>query len=421
MKNRILFLIGILLISLSGCSLKKDRSKSAQEILGNPEYLAISYGGYRENTRDIQPTNEQLKEDMKILSAMNIKLIRTYNTKLAQASNLLEAIHQLKKEDSDFEMYVMLGAWIDCKDAWTANPNHEAENVISNAAEIGRAIAMTQKYPDIVKIIAVGNEAMVHWAGAYFVRPDIILKWVHNLQELKKEGELPADLWITSSDNFASWGGGDESYHTEDLTKLLQAVDYVSLHTYPFHDTHYNAAFWKVPEEEENLSDIEKVDAAMLRAKHYAISQYQSTADYIKSLGIEKPIHIGETGWSSESGFTFYGSVGSKATDEYKASLYYKHMREWTNAAGMSCFYFEAFDESWKDAQNPLGSENHFGLININGEAKFALWDLVDKGLFKGLTRNGKPITKTFNGNPEDLMKTVLIPPYQNEIEANKE
>ncbi len=57
-------------------------------------------------------------------------------------------------------------------------------------------------------MIAVGNEAMVKWATAYYVQPSVILKWVNHLQDLKKKGELPKDLWITSSDNFASWGGG---------------------------------------------------------------------------------------------------------------------------------------------------------------------------------------------------------------------
>lgn len=83
-------------------------------------------------------------------------------------------------------------------------------------------------------------------------------------------------------------------------------------------------------------------------------------------------------------------------------------MREWTNAAGITCFYFEAFDEPWKDAANPEGSENHFGLFDRYGQAKYALWDLVDAGAFDGLTRDGKPIGKTFNGEKEALLKTVL-------------
>lgn len=388
----------------------------AKDILGNPNFLAISYGGYRENSRDIQPTVEQLKEDMKILAAMDIKVLRTYNTKLKQASNLLEAIHQLKNEDPDFEMYVMLGAWIDCKNAFTAHPDHDAEDAEANAAEIQRAVDMANQYPDIVKIIAVGNEAMVKWAASYFVQPWVILKWVNHLQELKKSDKLPQDLWITSSDNFASWGGGGTEYHTEDLEKLMRAVDYVSLHTYPMHDTHYNPDFWGVSQREEGLSYLEKIAAAMERAKGYAISQYQNTADYIKSLGIDKPIHIGETGWASSSN-GHYGPDGSKATDEYKEAIFYQHMRDWTREAGISCFYFEAFDENWKDAQNPGGSENYFGLFTINGQAKYALWELVDQGVFDGLSRGGNPISKTYNGNEEALLKEVMVPPTK-ELEA---
>ena len=404
-------LLAIFVISVFGCSSShKKQGLSAEAILGNSEYLAISYGGYREITRDIQPSVVQIKEDMKILAAMHIKLLRTYNTKLKQVSNLLEAISQLKNEDPEFEMYVMVGAWIDCENAWTDKPNHNAESLEANTGEVERAVALANKYPDIVKIIAVGNEAMVHWAASYYVQPWVILKWVNHLQDLKKSGKLPAKIWITSSDNFASWGGGDDSYKTQDLVALINAVDYISLHTYPFHDTHYNSDFWRVPYEEQEFSDLEKIDTAMLRAKNYAISQYQSTADYIKSLGIDKPIHIGETGWASTSD-GLYSSTGSKAADEYKQGLYYKHMRDWTNSAKMACFYFEAFDEQWKDANNPQGSENHFGLINLKGEAKFAIWDLVDAGFFKGLTRNGLPITKTYNGDKEALFKDVFSPP----------
>lgn len=392
--------------------LKQETQLTAKDILGNPNYVAISYGGYRKTSRDIQPTIAQLKEDMRILQAMNIKVLRTYNVQLAQAPNLLKAIRELKEEDPSFEMYVMLGAWIDCKNAWTEQaPDHNVESE-QNEGEIGRAVALANAYPDIVKIIAVGNEAMVRWATSYYVQPVVILKWVNHLQGLKKSGKLPKDLWITSSDDFASWGGGDSSYHTKDLEELIKAVDYISMHTYAYHNTHYNPQFWQSPKEDTALSDIEKIDAAMLRAKQFAMKQYKAVSDYVKSLGVEKPIHIGETGWATVSN-GHYGPTGSKATDEYKEAAYYKHLRTWTNEAGISCFYFEAFDEPWKDAHNQKGSENHFGLFTVDGKAKYALWDLVDKGTFKGLTRDGNPISKTYNGDKEKLMSEVLIPPLK--------
>ena len=394
-----------------------NKEVTAKDILGNPDYLAISYGGYREGTRDIQPTLDELKEDMRILAAMGIKVLRTYNVQLPQASNLLKAIREMKEDDPDFEMYVMLGAWIDCKNAWTDQaPDHNLESE-QNEGEINRAVALANTYPDIVKILAVGNEAMVKWAESYYVQPKVILKWVNRLQDLKKSGKLPKDLWITSSDDFASWGGGDPIYHTEDLERLVKAVDYISMHTYPYHYSHYVPEFWWVPEEEEGLTDIEKIDAAMLRAKEMAISKYDSVSNYVKSLGVDKPIHIGETGWASVSS-GYYGPNGSKATDEYKQGLYYKHMREWTNAAGISCFYFEAFNEKWKDAQNKKGSENHFGLFTIDGRAKYPLWDMVNDGVFEGLTRNGNPITKTYGGDKQALMNHVLVPPTKREKTA---
>ena len=386
-------------------------TKSASDILGNPDYLAISYGGYRKNTRDAQPTIKQLKEDMKILFAMGIRIIRDYNVQLPHAENILKAIRELREQDNTFEMYVMLGAWIDCKNAWTdLEPDHEIESTQANAAEIQRAIDLANAYPDIIKIIAVGNEAMVRWATSYYVQQSVILKWVNHLQDMKKSGDLPKDLWITSSDDFLSWGGGDPEYHTPELEALVKAVDYVSMHTYPMHNSHYNPHFWLVPKEEEALSDQAKIETAMLRAKQFVIQQFRGVEEYVHSVCPDKTVHIGETGWATICNDN-YGADGSKAADEYKEALYHKHMREWSNENNVSCFYFEAFDECWKDQGNEHGSENHFGLIKLNGQAKCALWDLVDQGVFDGLTRGGNKITKTYDGDLDALMQEVEIPP----------
>lgn len=408
LKYYFLFVCLILLAACDSSNIKNN--KSAAQILGDTNYLAICYGGYRSNTRDLQPSVNQIKDDLKIMSAMGIKVLRTYNTKLDEIRNLLKAITELQNENENFEMYVMLGVWIDCENAWTDKPlNHEKENLIENTAEIQRAVELTYTYPDIVKIISVGNEAMVKWATSYYVSPAIILKWVNYLQTLKKEKQLPEKLWITSSDNFASWGGADSSYHVEDLEKLYAAVDYVSIHSYPMHDTHYNPSFWYMNTSEQNLSKEEKVDSLMLRALNYAKAQYKNVNTYMQSIGINKPIHIGETGWASNSD-GLYGKEGSKACDEYKSAKYYDLIRAWTNKENITCFYFEAFDEKWKDAQNPNGSENYFGLFTIEGKAKYALWDKVDQGVFKDLKRDGKTIVKTYDGKKDDLIKIIELP-----------
>ena len=411
-----LVLIFTLVLGVGSCKERKmnensiNKNKSAAEFLGHPEYRAISYGGYRTLTREDQPSLSQIKEDLKILSALGIKVIRTYNLQLDQAPNILKAIRALKSQDTGFEMYVMLGAWIDCQGAWTqSQPNHDIEDLENNTSEIAKAIALANQYPEIVKIIAVGNEAMVHWATSYFVKPAVILKWVSYLQTQKTKGNLPESLWITSSDNFASWGGGDASYHNEDLTALIKAVDYISIHTYPFHDTHHNSSFWVESQNNtSHLQDKARIELAVQSAVDYAVSQYQGVESYLESLGVEKPIHIGETGWATVSS-DLYGPLGTQAADQYKQALYYQKMDDWTKANGVSCFYFEAFDEPWKDAAHPLGSENHFGLIDVEGTLKYALWESFDLGVFQGLTRDGNPLKKSFNGEFEKMFNTVKL------------
>jgi len=156
MKNFNLVLFTVLLtVFLCSCAGQPAQEApevriTAAEILGNPEYQAISFGAYRETTREIQPTIPQLKEDLRILHAMGIRLLRTYNVHYDETANLLRAIRMIREEDPEFEMYLMLGVWIDCKNAWTDEPerirDQESER---NAVEIARAVEGCRQSPRV--------------------------------------------------------------------------------------------------------------------------------------------------------------------------------------------------------------------------------------------------------------------------------
>ena len=385
-------------------------SKNAKDIIGNNNYPAISYGGYRGKSREVQPSIEDIKEDLQIMFAQGFRVIRTYDLHHPFAENTLKAISELKNSDSDFEMYVMLGAWVQCKDAFTNLPIHNEEDLEGNKVEIAEAVRLAQDYQDIVKVIAVGNEAMVHWATSYHLEPKYILKWVKYLQDLKINGTINNNIWITSSDNFASWGGGSEEYHNDDLDELIRSVDYVSMHTYAFHDTYYNPVFWNLSSGSEDLSKKDIIKKAIQKSVEYELSQFNSVQEYIHGIDSSKQVHIGETGWSSVAS-DLYGYGGTEAADEYKLGLYYKMITDVCLAKSISCFYFSAFDEPWKDSQNENGSENHFGLFTVHGEAKYPLWEKVDQNVFDGLSRGGNPIKKTFNGDLDALLETSNLPP----------
>ena len=383
---------------------------NGQKLLGNNNYPAISYSGDRTVARTVEnsPSLEDIKEDIKILSAMGIKLLRTYNTvEFPQTERILKVIRELKQADPDFEMYVMLGAWIQCKNAFEEGTDHNIEDFEWNKAEIEGGIRLASQYPDVVKIIAVGNEAMVTWQS-HFVSSSVILKWVNYLKEARTTGKMPTKTLITTSDNWAALGG-EERYQNENLLGIMKAIDFVSLHTYAFHETYYDRAFkWGVLPEETELSKAEQAANAINRAIAQQIPQYEAVKSYLKKNGIRKDIHIGETGWASLDN-SHYGNDGTCATSEYNVKLFYDAVKKWTTESKLTCFYFEGFDEPWKSGGTE-GSEGHFGLFTVDGKAKYPLWDLVDAGVFDGLTRGGKAIVKTYNGNKKILLEKLKAP-----------
>ena len=412
-----------LIVCLSACSAMEDKPSGSggysnytldngQKLLGNNDYPAISYSGHRKIPRSVAntPSIEETKEDMKILSAMGIRLLRTYNAReFPHAARTLQAIRELKQADPDFEMYVMLGAWIQCKNAYKEGTDHNTEDAAWNEKEIETAMQLASEYPDIVKVIAVGNEAMVTWQ-VHFVPAHTILKYVKVLKEARVDGRIPAKTLITSSENWAALGG-EEGYRSEDLAELMRQMDFVSLHTYAFHDTFYNHGLqWGPLPEEAELPPAEQAAKSVERAIAEQKIQYKAVKDYLKSIGVDKQIHIGETGWASLDN-SHYGPDGTHAAYEYTSKVFYDAAMKWTRGNNLTCFYFEAFDEPWK-SEGTAGSEGHFGLFTVDGEAKYAIWDLVDAGAFEGLSRGGNPIVKTHGGDEKAVLKKMKAPKH---------
>jgi exo-beta-1,3-glucanase (GH17 family) len=409
-----------LLIVLVGCSSDSgtatgevsSHASRGSSLLGNDDIQAISYSGHRLVPRSVEntPSVAETKEDLRILAAMDISLLRTYNTTIfPHTERILQAIRELKREEPGFEMSVMLGAWMQCVGAFTDAADHTVEDAAFNRREIEAAIRLAAEYDDIVAIIAVGNEAMVTWQGHY-VPAGAILRWVEHLREARDRGDIPAGTMITTSENWAALGG-EASYRTDDLAELVSRLDFLSVHTYAFHDTYYNPALqWAPPPEEADLPVTEQIDRAIARAIALQEDQVQAVRDYLASLGLEKEIHVGETGWASRDD-SHYGPDGTRAADEYVAGLFHAAARAWTRESGMTCFYFQAFDEPWK-SDGTAGSEGHFGLITVDGRAKYALWDLVDAGVFAGLSRGGRPIEKTHGGDEAALLADLEPPAH---------
>ena len=169
-------LLFVLLALLGGCSSDPRPAgedagfllSDGRELLGNDDIRAISYSGHRKIPRSVEntPTLEETKEDLRILAAMDIRLLRTYNTTIfPHSERVLQAIRELKQEDQDFEMHVMLGAWVQCVGAYTEDVDHTVEDAEFNQREIEGAIRLAKEHGTVFSMDTQSDETL--WVGSF--------------------------------------------------------------------------------------------------------------------------------------------------------------------------------------------------------------------------------------------------------------
>ncbi|MDH5377806.1 MAG: glycosyl hydrolase family 17 protein [Gammaproteobacteria bacterium] len=127
--------------------------------------------------------------------------------------------------------------------------------------------------------------------------------------------------------------------HTELLAhpKVVSAVDVVLANYYPY---------WEDVAVENAMKSVHQWHRSMITAAN------------------GKPVVVGETGWPSAG-----GNLSNAIASETNAAFYFLNFVSWARANVVDYFYFETFDEQWKE--NYPGSPNsHWGLWDGFGNLK---------------------------------------------------
>jgi exo-beta-1,3-glucanase (GH17 family) len=313
----------------------------APEALLEGQVMAIAYSGYREGQhpeRDgpspeldlvaVNPTREQVLEDLQILVARGFRLIRMYDSG-AHTETALELIRE-----HELPIKVLLGIWLKAelsnheRNEWLIEPisaDRLADNVLVNAAEVERGIALARRFADIVVAVNVGNEALVDWTD-HLVPLEKVIGYVRRVKE-------QVDQPVTVAENYVWWArhGG----------QLAAEVDFLGVHTYPQ---------W----EEKTIDE----------ALPYSIENLTS----VRAALPDKPIVVLEAGWA-----TVATEFGERANEADQAR-HFRELREWAAANNTTVFWFEAFDEPWKGhSDEPLAAEKHWGLFDVKRRPKQAM------------------------------------------------
>jgi exo-beta-1,3-glucanase (GH17 family) len=332
-------------ITVAGCSSVQSEvhspasahfERQSPKALLAGEVMAIAYSGFREGQHPdrgngaVNPSPDEILEDLKILVAHDFNLIRLYDS--GENSKLtLELIrkHQLP-------IKVLLGVWLEAEIsnhegcAWLHEPIPEtklAENTWRNAAELQRGIKLAQRFEDIIVAVNVGNEALVDW-NDHMVPVKKVIAYV-------KLAKAAIEQPVTVAENYAWW--------IRDGAALAAEVDFLGIHTYPE---------W----------EGKAIDEAM----PYTLENIEG----VRRALPETPIAILEAGWATTA-----VEFGDRANQADQAR-YYRELEQWARETNTTVFFFEAFDEPWKGNPNePLGAEKHWGLFTVDRTPKQLLED----------------------------------------------
>ena len=323
---------------------------------------AVAYSPFRSANRDTETiTAAMIREDLALLKTGGFTLLRVFDSSDRVTKLLLQVI-----TDDKLDFKVMLGAYTATESASNLSPGEIAANKAYNLAEIERAVLLANTYRSTVIAVSVGNENLVVWS---FVpnTPATIAGYIKSVRDRITQP-------VTTDDNWAFFARNASERNNPQA--VLEAVDFVAMHSYPLLDTVPPAVAnwdWRQQAVPEAQRAVAMMDAAIASAR----SDYAAVRAHMDSAGFKaKPIIIGETGWKAEP----VGNTFDRA-HPVNQKMYFDRLELWSAAGKVgtgpaAIVYFEAFDEPWK------GSDDKWGLFTVARKARYMVQGLYPQALW---------------------------------------
>ena len=288
---------------------------------------AINYSGYRKGQSPLTrtyPTKEEILEDLLLLEG-EFYYLRLYDCSL-HAQRTLEVI-----EEHQLNFKVLLGLFLLAEENHVNHPFfylHKEEtlkqNYQKNFDRVARIIELANKYHKIVSAISIGNETRSMWNNNRISEERLV--------EVTKQIQTETKQLVTFCEEYQHW--------VEGLDKLAEAVDFISLHTYPA---------WQGVQVEEGLQ--------------VAVKNYNQ----VQAKYPNKDLIITETGWPTKSHGSRIKIENATIENQKRYNL---EIETWGQKNNVLVYLFEAFDEECKGETHPDEPEKNWGIYDINRKRK---------------------------------------------------
>jgi len=315
---------------------------------------AINYSPYRAQGPEEQPpempSDEDILEDLTLIDSAGYNLLRLFG-----ADPVSESILRVAEENFP-EMVFQQGIFIQ------RVSSSNCENEV-NESQIETGIRLAKTYDSVVTV-SVGNE------------PSFAGSSVACLEGYIKRTRSAVAQPVTADDDYTFYAGSSNVGPPDTVLPLL---DFVSIHMYPI--TFYRDWDWK---QEAVEAGPLRADAMMNAALGRAEDSYQVVYDYeylnsageTVTVGESLPIVVGETGWKAVPTAAPGQEIEIYAAKPVNAKMYFDLLQTWERSEGgpLTIFYFQPFDEVWKDR------DDGWGLWDEDRVPRYALCDTPAAG-----------------------------------------
>ena len=314
---------------------------------------SINYSPYRTATNVNELAGEVITpanvlQDLRLVQSAGFGTIRLFTSSIF-SETVLTVIR-----DNNLDLKVYLGAY--------PNPVNSPADEAANQVELDAAIRLAKAFPDTVLAVSVGNETMVEWS-AHRMPPETIAGY---LRKVRAAVTQP----VTTNDNWLFWAS---------VPKVIaETVDFAAVHVYPFLDTHYNPSKydWRQKQATDGQRAQAMIDATVAEAK----LQFNDARKGLQNFNLgSMPMLIGETGWAAVD--TAGGPTLSFRAHPVNQKLYFDALQTWVaegrreTQGPKAIFYFQAFDEPWKQG------DDGWGLFNAQRQARYTVQSLGTCGV----------------------------------------
>ena len=263
-------------------------------------FKAVCYEGYRDLQAPggAEPTCDQVAADLARIAPFT-RGIRTYGSRATEHDG--KCIPALT-DRLGLDLY--MGIWID-----------STLSDAANIASIDESIAVAQGHPS-VKMLLVGNEYMLRAREAFRDRDASEKNLVRYIRYAR--AKAPPGIVVLTAEADMEW--------LEASPALFAAVDLVVWQAHPW---------W--------------AGVAISQAAGAVKTTHERLLAIMKRYGVAKREVLGETGWpwALQHG----EAVGSEANQ----AQYLRDINRYSAVVGLEYWVFEAFDESWKNEEGPVG------------------------------------------------------------------